>query len=116
MAGNRSEADDNSQPTVAGCLLLALSLVVIGAVALPLVSWRDPDSGRPLPRSVAIVGPVLAGAVFYGIGTGLLRILGLSVLAKPKQQSADSPSDPATSERDRQTQGEPDPGADQPRD
>ena len=89
MAGTQSEDDENSQPTVAGCLLMVLSLAVIGCVAIPVVTWRDPDSGRPLPRMIAIVTPVLAGALCYGIGTAILKILGLSVLTMPKRKPPD---------------------------
>lgn len=106
MAGTPSEDDDNSQPTFAGCVLLVLSVAVIGVVALALVTWRDPETGRPLPRMVAIIAPVLAGAICYGIGSGLLRMLGLAVLVKPKKESP---------ERDRQTPDESDGAADRPR-
>jgi hypothetical protein len=105
VEGTPPQKDDNSRPTVAGCLLLLLSLAVIGGVALAVVSWRDPDSGRPLPREMAIAVPVLAGALCCAIGTGLLRLLGLSVLTKPKDESFARPDDLDSSERDEQTRG-----------
>jgi hypothetical protein len=89
MTGNQSQDDKNGQTTIAGCLVVILSLAVIGAVAIPVVTWRDPESGRPLPRMVAIVVPVLAGALCCGICTGILKILGISVMAKPKTESPD---------------------------
>jgi hypothetical protein len=110
-----SKADDNSQPTLAGCLLMVFSLAVIGGVALLLVTWRDPNSGQALPQKVAIVTPVLAGALSYAIGSWLLRILGLRV-EKPKKELSDRPNDFETAGRDGQTWGEPDPAAGQPRD
>jgi hypothetical protein len=115
MARGPSEEDDGSRPTVAGCLLLLLSLAVIGGAALLVVRWRDPVSGLPLPQEIAMVVPVLAGALCCAIGTGLLRVLGLSVLTKPKRQSSDRPKDLDASEKDEQTRGERDPAADRPR-
>ena len=81
--------DDEGQTTFAGCVLMSLSLVLIGAVALPIVSWRDPDTGQPLPRFICIIAPILAGAAFYGIGTGILKVLGIAVLAKPKESPSE---------------------------
>ena len=94
MVGNQPNDDSNSRPTVAGCLLLLLSLAVIPGVAIPIVTWRDPDSGRPLPRLIAIVTPVLAGAVFFGIGSSILKILGLSVLSKIGESHEDANAPP----------------------
>jgi hypothetical protein len=85
-----SEGDDNGPPTIAGCLLLLLSLAVIGAVAVPLVTWRQPETGQPLPRMVSIFIPVIAGAIVFGIGTGLLRLLGVRVLAEAKKEPSES--------------------------
>jgi hypothetical protein len=90
MAGTESEDDENSRPTVAGCLLMVLSLAVIGGVAIPVVRWRDPGSGSPLPQEVAIAAPVVAGALCYGIGAALLKILGLPVFVRPKKEPPDA--------------------------
>jgi hypothetical protein len=79
------DQDDKSRPTVAGCLLLVLSVAVIFGLAVPIVRWRDRESGDPLPRDVAIVAPILAGALFYAIGSAILRIFGLSVLTEPEE-------------------------------
>jgi hypothetical protein len=76
----RSEEDDkHARPTAAGCLLTLLCVVVILGGAIPVVMWRD-DQGRGLPRRLAIALPVVAGAVCYGIGAVVLRILGISIL------------------------------------
>jgi hypothetical protein len=93
MAATQDEDDAKSQPTLAGCLLLALSVAVIVGLAVPLVRWRSPDSGRPLPRMVAILAPLLAGALCYGIGAAMLRILGLPVWARSRKDSSDRPGD-----------------------
>jgi hypothetical protein len=77
-----SEADDNGKLTAAGCVLTLLSVAVIVGVALPIVRWRDPETGLPLPRSMAILSPLLIGAAFHGIGSFLLKFLGLPVWSK----------------------------------
>jgi len=95
------EPDDNNgeQSSVAGCLLMLVCLAVIGGgVALYVVTWRDADSGRPLPRTVAILIPLLAGGLCYGIGTTILRILGLPVYVKPEKESSDGSQDPETTD------------------
>jgi len=77
------ETDDNAKLTAAGCVLTLLSVAVIVAVAVPIVRWRDPADGLPLPRFLAILSPLLIGAAVHGIGSLLLRILGLPVWSKP---------------------------------
>jgi hypothetical protein len=77
--------DASSRLTATGCLLTALSAAVILGSAVPIVSWRDPDSKLPLPRSVAIAVPFLIGALCFGIGSAILKVLGLTVWAKPKK-------------------------------
>jgi hypothetical protein len=80
-AGERHgrKEDDNAQLTGVGCVLTFLTVAVIFAVALPIVRWRDPETGEPLPRTVAIFSPILIGAVFHGIGMLFLRLIGLRV-------------------------------------
>ena len=90
MANTQSEEDGNSEATLAGCLVMVLSLAVIVGVALPVVRWRDPASGQPLPRMFSIAVPVLAGAVCCGIATGILKIFGVPVSRKTKRESADN--------------------------
>jgi hypothetical protein len=116
MALTPSEGDDNNQPTFAGCLLMLLSLAVIVVVALTLVRWRDPNSGQTLPRDALIWIPVVAGALFYAIVGGLLRMLGVRALPKPMKEWCDRPNDFKRSERDKRTRGEPDAAPDRPRD
>jgi hypothetical protein len=81
--------DDKTKLTRVGCVLTLLSLAVIFGVALPIVGWRDPETGQPLPRMVAIVAPVLIGAAVHGIGSFFLRMLGLPVWAK-RESKVDS--------------------------
>lgn len=76
------ETDDNGKLTAAGCVLTLLSVAVICVVVLPIVRWRDPDTGRPLPRFIAIVSPIVMGAIVHGIGTFLLKLIGLPVWVK----------------------------------
>src|ERR1700722_10340951 len=95
--------DKESKATLAGSILMVFSLTVIGCVALPIVRWRDPVSGNPLPRMIAIFTPVLAGALFCAIGTGILKMLGIPV-AKPKKElpTSDEKNDDKDSEAQRQ--------------
>jgi hypothetical protein len=80
MTEPHSKDEDKARPTMAGCVLMVLSLAVIVCVALPVVEWRDPNTGFALPRMVAVVLPILAGAAVYGIGTGILKLFGIPVL------------------------------------
>jgi hypothetical protein len=77
-----SADDDKEKLTGVGCVLTLLSVAVIFGVALPIVRWRDPATGQSLPRLIAILAPVLIGAAVHGIGSLVLRLLGLRVLAK----------------------------------
>jgi hypothetical protein len=81
---------DKEQLTAAGCVLTVLSLAVLFATAVPIVLWRD-SAGRPLPRYVALVSPLLIGAAFHGIGTAILWLLGQKVLTKPDTEKSDWP-------------------------
>jgi hypothetical protein len=69
--------EDNGKLTAAGCVLTLLTVAVIFGSALPIVQWRDPETGQGLPRTVAIFTPFLIGAAFYGLVTGLLWIVGI---------------------------------------
>jgi len=85
---------EDSPVTIAGCLLMVVSLVVIGWVAIAVVTWRDPKSGKPmLPMTVMIFVPLLAGALFYAAVAGILKILGIPVTGQPKKKSSDSQRD-----------------------
>ena len=63
--------------TGAGCVVVFLSVIVIFAVALPIVHWRDPNTGKPLPRMVAICLPVIIGACFNAAVGFVLRLIGI---------------------------------------
>jgi hypothetical protein len=70
-----------------------LTVAVILGVALPIVQWRDPDTGEPLPRMVALFAPLLIGAAFHGIGTGLLWLVGLRTWSKSEKDDSASPEE-----------------------
>jgi hypothetical protein len=79
------------QLTGIGCVFTSLSVVIIVAVALPVLRWRDPETGRPLPRMVAIVAPILIGASFLGICALLLQLFGLRLWTRSEKDDAASP-------------------------
>src|SRR5262245_20491705 len=79
---------DNTKLTGVGCVVTLLSVAVAFVVAIPVVRWRDPATGQPLPREVAIIAPLLIGAAFNGIASFLLRVLGVRVWAK-QEKAAD---------------------------
>jgi hypothetical protein len=56
------------------------------------VRWRDPTTGQALPRLVAIFAPVLIGATFHGVGTFLLKWIGLPAWAT-REREAEKKSD-----------------------
>jgi hypothetical protein len=91
MTESQHNGEDNRRPTLAGCLLMLLSVAVIFGSAVPIVTWRTPDTGQPLPRTVAIAAPLLLGALCYGIGTGILGVLGIRVLKEPEEDPVDPP-------------------------
>ena len=71
---------------------MLVTLAVIGFVALHVVRWREPETGDPLPRSVAIVVPLLAGALYYCAGAAILGVLGLPVeVEEPRKESSPGP-------------------------
>jgi hypothetical protein len=84
LAEHDPASDDNAKPTVVGYVLTLLSVVVIFGTAIPIVHWRDPDTHEPVPRIVAIALPFILGAAFHGIGTLLLRLVGLRIWTKPE--------------------------------
>jgi hypothetical protein len=79
---------EKGQVTLSGCLLMVLSVAVIGGVALVLVRWRDPETGQPLPRMVAIFTPVIAGALVHAAGAAILKFIGLPIMVKPETDDA----------------------------
>jgi hypothetical protein len=91
MTASHDEKDSGKQLTSAGCVVTALCTAVMFCAAVPIVRWRDPDTGRPLPRVVAIGAPFLLGAACYGLGVALLALLGKSVWANPKKPSPGHP-------------------------
>ena len=90
---SKRDLDVRAKMTAPGCILTLLSTAIIFGTALPIVRWRDPDTGEHLPRIVAIAAPVLLGAAFHGLGTLLLRMVGLHVYVPPKKNEAHSPDE-----------------------
>jgi hypothetical protein len=88
----RPADDDHAKPTAAGCVLTLLTVAVIFTSAVPIVQWRDAETGQPLPRTVAIVAPLLLGAAFHGAGSLLLWLVGLRLWSKPEKEDS-GPSD-----------------------
>src|SRR5205823_4224978 len=80
-------AGEKEELTGVGFVLTLLTVALIFAVAVPIVRWRDPQTGQPLPRMAAIISPVLIGAVVQGIGSLLLRCLGLPVWSKREKEN-----------------------------
>ena len=68
--------------TAAGCVLALRSTAVLFASAVFIVRWRGPATGLPLPRTVAILSPILIGAAANGVGLLLLRLVGVRVWVK----------------------------------
>jgi hypothetical protein len=87
------EDDANAKLTAVGCVLTSLSIAVICAVALPIVSWRDPETGQRLPRVVAICGPILIGAAFHGLASLILKLIGVPIWAKREQDESNRQED-----------------------
>jgi hypothetical protein len=88
LAERNPAGDDDTKLTAVGCVLTLLTVAVIFGVAIPIVQWRDVETGRPLPRTVAILTPFLIGAIFNAIGIGLLRLLGLRIWSKSEQDDS----------------------------
>jgi hypothetical protein len=82
LAERNPAGEDKGKLTGAGCVLTLLSVAVICGLAVPIVQWRDAVTGEPLPRDVAVLAPVLIGGAFHGVGTVLLRLVGLRVWSK----------------------------------
>ena len=79
---------------------MLVCLAVICGVALYVVTWRNADSGRPVPTKIAIMMPLLAGGLCYGVGTMILRMLGLSLILKRDRESSDHPEESETTRTD----------------
>jgi hypothetical protein len=56
---------------------MLITVILILGVALPIVRWRDPATGQPLPQELAIFSPFIFGAAFFGTASLILRLIGL---------------------------------------
>lgn len=88
--GESELSNDDKTPTAVGCVLSLLAVAVILVAAIPIVRWRDAETGRPMTRQVAIVAPLLIGATFYGTASGTLNVLGVRLWVKPAEEDAES--------------------------
>jgi hypothetical protein len=70
-----------------GCAVMLLTVAVIFGTAIPIVRWRDPETGLSPPRDAVIVAPFLIGGLFYGMLSVLLWLAGLRVWAKDEMPS-----------------------------
>jgi hypothetical protein len=93
MSSPGPSGPDNSKLTAVGCVPTLLSGAIIFCVAIPIVQWRDPETGQPLPRSIAIFAPVVIGAAFHGIVSGVLWLLGFPVFKPPPTEEESMPPD-----------------------
>lgn len=84
----REDAEEHAKGelTASGCILTLITVAVIFGVAVPLVRWRDPETGQPLPRTIAILTPFLIGASFQAIVSLLLRMVGLRIWKKREME------------------------------
>jgi hypothetical protein len=90
MSERNPDGADKEKLTGVGCVLTTLSLAVTIGAAVPIVLWRD-STGQPLPHDVALYSPLLIGAAFHGIGTGILWLVGLRVFSKPEKDETEWP-------------------------
>jgi hypothetical protein len=89
MTERKPGDDDSAKLTGAGCVLTLLSVAVTFGVAIPILRLPGALTGKPLP--IAVFAPVLVGAVFHGVGTLLLRLVGLRVWSKSETDESRSP-------------------------
>lgn len=82
--------DSKGKLTSVGCVVTLITVAIIFVVAVPLVRWRDPETGQPVPRMVAVFTPFLVGGAFHGIVSAVLRLIGLPVWIPPESERTDS--------------------------
>jgi hypothetical protein len=87
MESGGPEEGGNEKLTGVGCILTLITVAVIFGVAIPIARWRDPATGQPLPRVVAIASAFVIGAAVHGFGSLLLRLIGLQVWSKRKMKA-----------------------------
>jgi hypothetical protein len=87
VEGDGGKENENVKLTAVGYVLTLLSVALIVGVAIPIVRWRDPVTGEPLPRMVAIFAPLLIGATVNGIGSFLLKLVGLPTWSKQEKDA-----------------------------
>jgi len=85
------EDDPRSKPTAAGFFLTLICVAVIFGSAVPILTWRDADTGLPIPRSIAIAAPFLEAALCYAVGALVLKLLGIAITRKPTEPTDADP-------------------------
>jgi hypothetical protein len=89
LTEHNDPGDENAKPTSVGCVVTLLSVAVIAVVAFPIVRWLH-SAPIHLPHEVVILTPLLIGAIFYGVVSGFLQVVGVRMWAKGKKE--DPPS------------------------
>ena len=82
MPESNPRKEDKGRLTITGYIITFLSVIIIFGSALPIVQWRNPETGQPLPKLVAVVCPVLIGAVFHSVASAIFSLIGFPVLTQ----------------------------------
>jgi hypothetical protein len=85
MTEHNETCDEKVKPTAVGCVVTLLSVAVMLGVAYPVVHWLHSLPIQP-PREAVIPAPLLIGAIFYGIVSGFLKLLGVRLWAKGEKE------------------------------
>ena len=78
-------APPKDQATAAGCFLTLICTAVIFGTVVPIVTWRDRESGLALPTWSAIAAPLFLGGLCYALGVAILKYLGIATIHKPTE-------------------------------
>ena len=80
MSDHNSKKESKGKLTLIGYVITLLSVIIIFGVALPIIRWRDPETGQGLPQTLAIACPLLIGAAFHGVASAIFDLIGFPVL------------------------------------
>lgn len=85
MTEHNDTGDENAKPTAVGCVVTLLSVAVVLGVAYPVVQWLH-SLPIQLPHEAVVPAPLLLGAIFYGVVSEFLKLLGVRLWAKGKKE------------------------------